>query len=519
MGKLKNILGGALSRLRGLFPLGNKPQAQPELETPQKETFNGENSLILKPLKEECPEIPAQEGPIHAENTSEIIAEQVKPLIREHIGAIEIGNQSIGAIGHPAETPEELAQEKESTEEDVRKEEKNTLPSEGHPKRSYLKQYSKPRKRWTFNGKSLTLEEWAQEYGVGKSTMRYRLDTYNNPEMPVKGELIEFRGESHTVAEWATIYGVTVGTMRYRLAKWQQPELPKECAQATLTTEPLIENTSDITIIERDGKKVIIKDGVEYSIWQFAKESGIKFSTLRGRILKSTDPQKVFAGLKYVGGRERRHCVVQGKIWVFEGEGHTVAEWAEICGISKAMMRVRLNASGNPWQNDIKKSEYNERRTKKYLCEGNLLSIKQLCERYSRSESAIRARIKKHGSPEPPKALNEVPCAAHKQPSEQGKLEKVIGGGSTTELYEDTQTVNEIVQSGGIEEESDSEYELTDELQELIRPLRLDFPIDLSKYSERGHSDAFNAFVRDIRKIMNSPDDGMPLSRIIGYGN
>ena len=465
MGKLKNMLGGAFARLKSLFPFGGT------LQTPQ-----GSANAPKKPKGHEEQLITAQETVKTPEPPTQIDTTLL-----------------------PVEP--EVAQTQKFNET-VEEESDSSSCDEHEPPPS--RQYSSSRKRWSFNGKSLTVEEWAQEYGVSRSTMRYRLDKFNSPETPIKGELIEFRGESHTVAEWAKRYGITEATMRYRIAKWHQPELPCDCAQATHTTEPLVKDTSNITILEKEGKIVILKDGVEYTIWQFAKDTGIKFSTLRGRLLKSTDPQKVFAGLKYIGGREHRKCAVQGKIWVFNGEKHTVAEWAEICGTSKATMRVRLNASGNPWQSDVNKSAYNERRTKKYQCEGQQLSIKQLCERYSCSESAMRSRLKKFGSPEPPRPQKDTPTDEQKDaPCEIVSCEGCV---DTRDGDESLLTNHEL------------EDELTAEMQEFIRPIKLDFPIDLNKYSEKGHSSTFNSFVREIRKIMTSPDDGMPLSRIIGYG-
>ena len=490
-------------------------------ETPQKEASDGENPLIMGVQKNIVPEIPVQEEPLKDENPPEITSNNEKTLIIEPPKVIKPEFSTPENTEPQEKVPEESIPAEMPAEDTTEEKEKALSPQVEQPRRNHLKQYSAPRRKWTFSGKSLTVEEWAEEYGVGRSTMRYRLDTYHSPEVPVKGERIEYKGESHTVAEWAEIYGVTVATMRYRIAKWHKPELTEECAQATLTTAPLIEDTSDITIEEREGGKVIMKGGVEYTIWQFAKDHGIKFSTLRGRLLKSSDPKKVFAGLKYVGGRERRKSVVQGKIWVFEGEKHTVSEWAHICGTSKAMMRVRLNASGNPWQSDIKKSAYNERRTKKYQWEGEALTIKQLCERYSCSESAMRIRMKKHGSPEPPKGtLREEPNPVPEREDEPTVTEEV----SVTQVREEVQTENP---SCGFDEGMDGdenllpsfamEEELTAEEKKFLRPIKMTFPIDLGKYSGKGHSETFNAFVRDIRKIMHSPDDGMPLSRILGH--
>lgn len=442
----------------------------------------------------------APETPIEKEKSA-IISTKEQVGTEDSVGEASDSPQSIPEADSPLDGLDKVEDTEKSDVE-------QTASSSTHNaiRKRNLKQYTTPARRWEFHGKSLTLDEWAKEYGVSKATMWERLNKHNSPEKPpqVRTE-IEFNGESHTISEWAAKYGVTDATMRYRIAKWHQPELPKECAQATFTTPPLVEDTSNISIVEKEGTRVIIKDGVEYTIWQFAKETGIKFSTLRGRVKKSLDVKKVFAGLRYIGGREGRKCAIQGKIWVFNGEKHTVAEWAEICGTSKATMRVRLNASGNPWQSDVNKSAYNERRTKKYQCEGQQLSIKQLCERYSCSESAMRSRLKKYGSPEPPRPQKDTPT--DKQKDALGEIVSCEGCVDARDGDKSLLTNHDL------------EEDITAEMQEFIRPIKLDFPIDLNKYSEKGHSSTFNSFVREIRKIMTSPDDGMPLSRIIGYGD
>ena len=489
MGKLKNILGGAISRLRRMFSSESNPPVQESSESSPEAPIEKEKSAII-PTKEQ---VGTKDSVGEASNSPKSIPDADSPL--DGLDKVEDTEKS--------------------------KDVEQTASSSTHNaiRNRNLKQYTTPSRRWEFHGKSLTLDEWAKEYGVSKTTMWERLNKHNSPEKPpqVRTE-IEFNGESHTISEWAAKYGVTDATMRYRIAKWHQPELPKECAQATFTTPPLVEDTSNISIVEKEGTRVIIKDGVEYTIWQFAKEIGIKFSTLRGRVKKSLDARKVFSGLRYIGGREGRKCAVQGKIWEFNGEKHTVAEWSKICGTSKAMMRLRLMASGNPWKNDIKKTAYNERRTKKYIWEGQEFSIKQLCERFSCSDSAMRVRMRKYGTPEKPKTSAEA-----KKSEEPKNNYEVIEETAAAVVQYEIQMGGDNIPNDEREGFNETSEELLDGLsaeeRELIRHIKLEFPIDMSKYSAKKHSATFNSFIREIRRIINSPDDGMPLSRIIGYGD
>ena len=76
----------------------------------------------------------------------------------------------------------------------------------------------------SYRGETKLLTQWAEELGIGFSTLRSRLersgwDTEKAFSVPVKPQdrILHFNGESHSITEWAAITGISRITLYSRL--------------------------------------------------------------------------------------------------------------------------------------------------------------------------------------------------------------------------------------------------------------------------------------------------------------
>jgi hypothetical protein len=84
-------------------------------------------------------------------------------------------------------------------------------------------------KKLRHQGKTRTIEEWADEIGVSARTIYCRAHR-GNPisrvlfpgtlEQPIQGRIITFRGETKTVRQWAASLGISVQALKMRLKNW-----------------------------------------------------------------------------------------------------------------------------------------------------------------------------------------------------------------------------------------------------------------------------------------------------------
>lgn len=75
----------------------------------------------------------------------------------------------------------------------------------------------------TFNNKTMTLPEWADELQIDVDTLRFRLDKSNMTveeafTKPVKKKkYYKYNGEIHSIKEWSDIYHIKLKTLQSRL--------------------------------------------------------------------------------------------------------------------------------------------------------------------------------------------------------------------------------------------------------------------------------------------------------------
>ena len=150
----------------------------------------------------------------------------------------------------------------------------------------------------------------------------------------------------------------------------------------------------------RKGKFKIKADGNIYTVSQFADILGMPLGTLYGRILKGWDIDKILTEAR-ISNRDYRKCPpIKAKLWEWKGEKHTVSEWAKIYGIKNAMMRLRLTTYGNPERNTEKQDRYNANRAKRHTWNGETHTVKEWAKIYKVPERTMFGRLKAHGSPE-----------------------------------------------------------------------------------------------------------------------
>lgn len=208
-----------------------------------------------------------------------------------------------------------------------------------------------------------------------------------------KAALIEYNGEKKTAQEWAAIMGVSKNAINRRLRKYGTIKPPDSENKPVAQFE-------DIRLINTDSGISIEADGNTYTLFQFAKQYGINFSTLYGRIQKGMDIHDAIKIPRTVNRDYSKYPPVKAKVWEWNGEKHTVEEWAKIFGVKKGMMRRRLTEHGSPEKNTDRKDAYNKRRSRQFEWKGEVHTVKEWAQIYKVPERTMFGRLKKYNSPE-----------------------------------------------------------------------------------------------------------------------
>ena len=216
-----------------------------------------------------------------------------------------------------------------------------------------------------------------------------------------KARLIEYGGEKKTAKEWAEKLGVSTTAIRRRLRKYGSILSPA-------TSEAPVAKFNEIKLVKDSKGTLIEADGTTYTLFQFSKVFGIKFSTLYGRVQKGWDIQEIINQPRDVQRDYTKSPPVKSKLWEWKGEKHTVSEWAKIYGIQTAMMRKRLTAYGSPERNTDKLESYKQRRARRFEWKGETHTAKEWAEIYKVPLRTMMGRLHAHNSPEVKHSLPAV---------------------------------------------------------------------------------------------------------------
>lgn len=159
----------------------------------------------------------------------------------------------------------------------------------------------------------------------------------------------------------------------------------------------------DIKLVKNENGTFIEADGTTYSLFQFSKVFGIKFGTLYGRVQKGWDIKDIINQPRVVKRDYLKAPPIKAKLWEWNGEKHTVGEWAKIYGVQKATMRIRLTTYGSPERNTDKLESYKKSRARCFEWNGETHTAKEWAAIYKVPLRTMQGRLKSHNSPEPVK--------------------------------------------------------------------------------------------------------------------
>jgi len=157
---------------------------------------------------------------------------------------------------------------------------------------------------YTWEGKTLTLREWAEEKNIKLATLqtRYHTDHKRGEELfaptrkrkterNLKDIYIEYNGERRSIPEWSLYTGIDPRTIAWRYdAKWSPEDI--------LTT-PLMERLDAGSI-----KNIILThNGMSLTLGQWAEYLGKNYDTLKNRYLSKMSVEQILSDEVYPPGR------------------------------------------------------------------------------------------------------------------------------------------------------------------------------------------------------------------------
>jgi hypothetical protein len=136
----------------------------------------------------------------------------------------------------------------------------------------------------TFQGKTMTLREWASELGVSPDVLYSRLakgwplEKSLVPKLRKRYERITFNGMSLTVKEWSRKLGIPEVTLYSRLAK----KLPLDKVFLQGKMKPGVSH-------------FLTHDGLTLNLTEWSERLGIPFDTLQARVFRGFPVEKVLS--------------------------------------------------------------------------------------------------------------------------------------------------------------------------------------------------------------------------------
>lgn len=146
----------------------------------------------------------------------------------------------------------------------------------------------------TYNGKTQSEMKWAEEYGISYGALKTRLkygwsfeDALNTPVKPFE-HLVEYDGETHNIKQWARLRGISSDALSGRLERgWSFEDA---------INTPVLESPFRTELIECRGET--------HKLSEWSKIVGIKYGTLKSRIKRGWDIEKVLFEPLAVNNRE-----------------------------------------------------------------------------------------------------------------------------------------------------------------------------------------------------------------------
>lgn len=124
----------------------------------------------------------------------------------------------------------------------------------------------------TYNGKTQTVSQWADETGINRGTLitRFNLGWEEERALTTKNfEAITYNNQTHTIPEWSKITGIEYGTLKARLSKYGW------------SVERALTEKVDNTIFK---EKLYTFNGKALTLKEWSKELGINYRTLTCRL-------------------------------------------------------------------------------------------------------------------------------------------------------------------------------------------------------------------------------------------
>ena len=185
-------------------------------------------------------------------------------------------------------------------------------------------------KKITYMGETKSISAWIRALGLNKNVVFSRLrkgwDVSRAFAEPVSygrygAKEIEYMGETHSMSAWARQLGCSVSQLSKRLRSGMSVE--------EALTKPFTKRNQG-----RVGGQLIEFQGKKQSLSEWAREKGISFSTLYGRLRKGWSVERMLSA-DTGGNADVRRLEYKGKV-------QTISEWARELGMSRGLIYDRL---------------------------------------------------------------------------------------------------------------------------------------------------------------------------------
>lgn len=256
-------------------------------------------------------------------------------------------------------------------------------------------------------GKSLTLSEWAQVTGIGRTTLLARVkklnpgDPFEKALGSVKQPKVYFvGGDGHTLAEWAEISGIPLETLRTRVGRLKEGE----------SFDKVLSEIEETPTYEAFGER--------HTLAEWAAKIGISKHALYDRLRRMKEEDQ-FESILF-------ESMMSHEKYEAFGESHTVAEWSRIVGIDRHVLyhRLKTKEPEAPFESILGPLKS----TLKYEAFGKCQTISEWAKELNLSPTRIRDHRRRHPELSFEEILNKLlaPKPEPRSKSSQKPKEKKI---------------------------------------------------------------------------------------------